>query len=325
MKQSVAFEFPDARREDYTRARRLEWWTLAYLLSAVVLMALVMGQSQAMRTAWAEDLLSLVPPIIFLVCSRIALRPPSQRFRYGLHRAMSAAHLGASVALLAMGLFLLYEAASKLVRAEHPTIGAMEMFGHTVWLGWLMLPALVYSAVPVVFIGRMKLPLAERLYDKVLYADADMNKADWMTASAAMVGVIGIGLGYWWADAAAAGLISLSVTRDGYRNLRHALFDLMDQSPRTIDNTRPDPIVERVHQKLLAYPWVMDADVRLRVEGHALYGDAFIVPQQDINDLPDRIGRAVEEVRALDWRLHEIAITPVPCITGDAERDRPKG
>jgi divalent metal cation (Fe/Co/Zn/Cd) transporter len=44
-----------------------------------------------------------------------------------------------------------------------------------------------------------------------------MNRADWMTASAAMVGVIGIGFGIWWLDSAAAILIALDVVRDGDR------------------------------------------------------------------------------------------------------------
>ena len=39
-----------------------------------------------------------------------------------------------------------------------------------------MIPALVYSAIPAVIIGRLKLPLARELHDKVLYADAQMNK-----------------------------------------------------------------------------------------------------------------------------------------------------
>lgn len=40
------------------------------------------------------------------------------------------------------------------------------------------------------------------MHDKVLHADAKMNKADWMTAAAALVGVLGIGLGWWWAKIA---------------------------------------------------------------------------------------------------------------------------
>jgi len=47
-----------------------------------------------------------------------------------------------------------------------------------------------------------------------------MNKANWLTAGAAMVGVVGIGFGLWWADAAAAAIIPLDITEDGVSNPR---------------------------------------------------------------------------------------------------------
>ena len=67
-----------------------------------------------------------------------------------------------------------------------------------------------------------------------------MNKADWLTAAAAIVGVVGIGFGLWWLDAVAAALISLDITKDGVSNLRRAVVDLMDQTPTTIDEDDAD-------------------------------------------------------------------------------------
>src|SRR5690606_32692628 len=156
---------------------------------------------------------------VFLIASRIALRPPTERFPYGHHRAVSIAFLCGSLALFAMGAWLLGDAVVKLVKTEHTTIGGIHLFGHTFWSGWLMLPTLVWSALPAVLLGRLKLPLAKKIHDKVLFADSQMNKADWMTAAAAMVGVVGVGLGFWWADAAAAACISFSILRDGFTNL----------------------------------------------------------------------------------------------------------
>ena len=48
------------------RAIRFEWITIGFLVVAVTLVGLVLGNSQAMKAAWAEDLLSLAPPIAFL-------------------------------------------------------------------------------------------------------------------------------------------------------------------------------------------------------------------------------------------------------------------
>jgi divalent metal cation (Fe/Co/Zn/Cd) transporter len=85
------------------RAVRLEWLTLAYLLSAVFFIYLTLGASQAMKTAWFEDILSLIPPAVFLVASRYRHRDPDERFPYGFHRVVTIAFLCAAVALFAMG------------------------------------------------------------------------------------------------------------------------------------------------------------------------------------------------------------------------------
>ncbi len=297
-------------QEKLRRARRLEWITIAYLVSAVGILALVLGSSQAMKTAWFEDLLSLIPPIAFLVSERYNSRAPTERFPYGFHRTVSVGHLCAALALFAMGGYLFVESVAKLVAAEHPTIGAITLFGQTFWLGWLMIPALLWSGLPAVFLGRAKMPLARDLHNKVLYADADMNKADWLTAGAAMVGVVGIGFGLWWADAAAAALISLDITNDGLKTLRHAVNDLMDQTPTTVAHDDVDPLRDRVAAKLNEFAWVEDAEVRLREEGQVYFGEAFVVPS-DASDLTEKIEEALEELRDLDWRVHDVAIMPV--------------
>jgi divalent metal cation (Fe/Co/Zn/Cd) transporter len=79
------------------------------------------------------------------------------------------------------------------------------------------------------------------LHDKVLYADAELNRADWMTAAAGAVGVIGIGFGLWFADAAAGALISLDIVRDGVRNVKAAAAELMDARPTTYDLSEVHP------------------------------------------------------------------------------------
>jgi divalent metal cation (Fe/Co/Zn/Cd) transporter len=78
---------PEQQRETLRQAKRLEIVSLAYLLTAVVLVYLVMGSSQAMKAAWVEDLLSLIPPVAFLVAVHQARKRPSVSHPYGHHRA----------------------------------------------------------------------------------------------------------------------------------------------------------------------------------------------------------------------------------------------
>jgi cation diffusion facilitator family transporter len=249
---------------------------------------------------------------------RFNTRAPTKRFPYGFHRLVSIAHLVSALALFVMGAYLLVESIIKLLTAEYPTINSVEIFGQTVWLGWLMLPALAWSGLPAVFLGRAKLPLAEELHNKVLYADAKMNKADWLTAGAAMVGVVGIGFGLWWLDAVAAALISLDITHDGFSNLRRAVVDLMDQAPTTVDRDEADPLRGKLGTMLRDLDWVEEVDLRLREEGQVYFGEAFVVPSDETN-ITEKIEAALRQARDLDWRIHDLALTPVSELP---EKDR---
>ncbi|MDF2917056.1 MAG: cation transporter, partial [Microbacterium sp.] len=56
-------ELPERQAQVLRRAIRLEWVTLAFLAVTATLVFLVLGNSQAMKAAWIEDLLSFIPPI----------------------------------------------------------------------------------------------------------------------------------------------------------------------------------------------------------------------------------------------------------------------
>lgn len=320
MKVAREHELPPDLAPEMRRAVRLEWLTIAYLASVIALMGAVMGSSQAMKTAWAEDLMSLVPPVAFLVATRIRGRAPDERHPYGYHRAVTIAFLVASLALLAFGALLFVEAALTLVRAQRPSIGAVAWFGAPVWQGWVMLPVLVWSVGPPVLLGRAKRRPADRLHDKVLFADAEMNKADWTTGLAAAVGVLGVGAGFWWADAVAAGVISLSVLHDGVANLRACIGDLMDREPERVDREGPAPVPAKVREALVALDWVRDAEVRLRESGHVFFGEAFVVPRDERDPLR-RAAEAREAAQGADWRVLEVVVALVPAL--DHARHRP--
>jgi divalent metal cation (Fe/Co/Zn/Cd) transporter len=219
-------------------------------------------------------------------------------------------HLVAAVALLTMGLFLTYESVSGLLKGDHPPIGTMQLFGQTIWAGWPMVAVMVYTLVGPVILGRMKLPLAEQLHDKVLHADADMNKADWMTAGGAILGVLGIGIGLWWADAAAALFIALSILRDGWGNVQHAITGLMDKTARTVDDKEEHPLVAQVDSYFEARPWVAAHHGRVRDMGHVFEVEVRFVPADGDVDLR-RVHQAVEDLRAMDWKLDDITVAPV--------------
>ena len=286
------------------RARRLEIWTLAWMISVIAVVGLAMGSSQAMKTAWIEDVLSLVPAAVFLIASRFECKPPNRRFPFGYHRVNSLAFLIAAVALAAFGALLLVGAVKTLILQERVTIGLTTLFGQQLWAGWLMIAALLYSVIPPVILGRMKLPLAERLQDKVLHTDAMMNKADWMTGLAAILGIVGLGFGLWWADAVAAAVISLDVLHDGIKALRTATAELVDGAPRALDKDEVAADAQLLQAELeRRFP---DATVRLRETGR--YIRALVDGDGPAQDASLDTFWPGDEARA--WRLLEVSFRP---------------
>jgi len=231
----VRLSVPTDIQSDIETAERLEWWTLFWLSTIVLFMGLTMGSSQAMRTALYEDVLSFLPAIVFLVASKYEGKMATPKFPYGFLRVNSLAFMAAALALVAMGGFLFINSAISLFKQEHPSISIVHILGQEIWQGWLMIAALFYSTIAPVILGHMKLPIARRLNDKVLITDALMQKADWTTGAAGVAGIVGIALGLWWADAAAALFISFGILRDGVRQLRAATAELVDGAPRALE------------------------------------------------------------------------------------------
>src|SRR5207253_2781447 len=139
-------------------------------------------------------------------------------------------------------LFLFSDGLFVLSKGEHPTIPTIFIANHSIWLGYIMIIALLWSSVPSTILGHIKIPLAHKLFDKILYADSKMNKASWMSGFASIAGIVGIGLGYWWADASIAILISLSIMNDGFSNLKQSVLDLLDEVPKSLGSNHNDPL-----------------------------------------------------------------------------------
>jgi cation diffusion facilitator family transporter len=304
-------ELPERQQQALKRAIRIEWGTIAFLAVAITAVGLVTGSSQAMKAAWIEDMLSLAPPLAFLLAVRLANRSPNPTYPFGYHRSVGVAHLVAGVALFTMGAFLLYDSISGLVKAEHPPIGTVVIFGQQLWLGWLMMGVMALTIPLPIYFGRVKMRLAEELHDKVLYADADMNKADWMTAAGSIVGVAGIGLGLWWMDSAAATFIAASILWDGIKNLKGAITDLMDTRATTFDDGEPHPDAAKIDDHLRGLTWVGEAGSRVRDQGHVFHVESFVVPRRGMSPTLEQLMEARDGCIDLDWKIQDIVIVPI--------------
>ncbi|QJR80169.1 cation transporter [Alteromonas pelagimontana] len=313
MKLVPQYEFTEEQTRALHKARVLEYISIAYLISVIILMYIVMGSSQAMKTAWIEDCLSLIPPICFLIGTHVCWRKPTVHYPYGFHRIISILFLCAALALLLMGSFLLIDALIKLSTQEHPTIGMKEFFAKDIWLGWWMILVLLWGIFPPVILGLAKTKQARMLNDKVLYTDGKMNKADWLTAVAAIGGVLGIGMGWWWADAVAAAFISFDILKDGWSQTKDAVTGLINRVPTSLDNNYLD-LVDKAEKMLTEFSWIKQVQVRLFEHGHLIYGEGFVNTYDNASICPEDLRDAMKKVRELDWRLQDFALTVEPHV-----------
>lgn len=304
-------DLPQEQQEALQKAIRLERISIVIRVFTVAIIFALAGSSQAMKASWIEDALAFLPPLAFLVAVRFISKKPTPRHPYGFHRAVGVGHLVASVALLGFGGFLLVDSAMSLVAGDRPPLGMLEIFGITVWSGWLMAAASVLVAIPSVILGRMKMKLARPLHNKVLYADAAMNKADWMTGFATGVGILLVGTGLWWADAVAAIFISVDIISDGVKNLRSCLGGLIDARATTTDSNDPHPLLADVRDTLNELDWVEEADVRTRDQGQVFHTEAFVVPHKGEMPSLEELEDLREYLSDLDWKLHDLVVIPV--------------
>jgi divalent metal cation (Fe/Co/Zn/Cd) transporter len=316
------FRYPPDQWEQRERTRRLAWASIVLLTSGAALLGLTLGQSQAMKTAWVSDLVTAVPPATMLFAMRHELRPPSRRFPWGYFRVVSIAFLVTAGVTSIVGLYLLLDSLLKLVHGERPPIGTVVLFGRQLWAGWTMVAALAYSMSAGVVLGRLKTPVAEALHGKEQDAEARMNRAEWLSEGAAIVGIIAVGFGLWWGDAAAAAFISVEIVRDGWDSVRQVVRDLMDESPTQLGGHELEDLPTRMKRAAERLAWVERAAVRLREQGHVLTGDVFVVPRagdgRSAAELTADVGRAAEELRQMDWRLHGLTVMPVERLVDDA-------
>lgn len=298
-------DFPPEIKNNFKKAKELNVLTLVFLgLNSFILYMLSSG-SQAMKAAWLEDLLSLTPSIVFLFTNKYLFRPPNPDYPLGYEKLKSLGFLVSSGALLLFGLYLFWESLSGLLTPPRPTIGAVGYFGFVFWKGWIMAAALAAATVSPILLGRAKFKLAKKLNDPTLYTDGKILKADWMSGLAAAMGILGLGLGLWWADSLAALLISLDILYDGFRHIKISAKEVIDKLPMDLEGKVRDPLLARIAQRTKELGFT--PALRFHSLGPRISGQVFVEPK------PGMDTKALEEeIEKLDWRIVHVDVVVDP-------------
>ena len=188
---------------------------------------------------------------------KLASRPPTKRFPFGLYRAETLACLLVAVVIAIAGVELLVASVSALTRRQ-------GVHHHGIGILFVALASAVVSFGIFVWEKRV----GARLNSQSLLANADESRADIMTSLMVFVGMGAAHLGAPAVELGVSGLLSLLIIWLGLKHGRLAMYALLDASLNRDLELRATEIAKRV-------PGVMDVEqLKLRQAGPFCFGIA---------------------------------------------------
>lgn len=208
-----------------------------------------------------SDALTALPLWFAFALSR---RHANRQYTYGYGRAEDLAGTVIVLMILASSLFVFYESINKLFNPQPLTN-----------LEWVVVASIVgFLGNEAVAVFRLR--IGREINSAALIADGLHARIDGFTSLAVLVGVIGVWLGFWWADPVMGliiGFAILVIVRDAAREMWHRLMDAMD--PETIEQ------IEHTASHVEGVQSVQN--VRARWVGHRINAELNVVVDCDLS------------------------------------------
>lgn len=264
-----------ADRQAAHRAVAVSAVGLALTGAIEVVLAVVTG-SVALLSDALHNLSDVSSSVVVFVGFWVSKRRPTARFPYGYERAEDLAGLGVALLIWASAVLAGIESYRRLV--GHGTIS---------YVGW----GIAGAALGVVgnqAVARYKLAVGRRIHSATLVADARHSGLDALSSAGALAGLVGVALGYRWADPLAGFTVTIFIAHVGWEVTTELAAHLMD----AVD----PPVLERAHTAVRVIPGVVDAVVRGRWTGRTLHLEVEVEldPKASLADAA-HTARALEE------------------------------
>jgi cation diffusion facilitator family transporter len=246
--------------------------------------ALVSGSVALLGDA-LHNLSDVSTSALVFVGFRASRRVPTERYPYGYERAEDLAGIGVALVIWGSALVAGFESVTKLLR-----------HGGTGHLGWGIAAAAVGVAGNQL-VARYKLAVGRRIRSATMVADAKHSWLDALSSAGAMLGLIGVALGWGWADAVAGIVVTGFICHVGWEVTA-------DIAHRLLDGVDPEVITTAEHAAITV-PGVTHAHVRARWTGRTLRVEVegFLAPETSLA-AADQIGRGL--ANALAQRIPEM-------------------
>ena len=248
----------DAAKRGFTRASVVNVAGNAAKILVEAAAGVAFG-SVALLADAAHSVADLVASVVVLVWGRSVYADPDEEHPHGHQRVEPLAALFVGTVVVLLGLNLLYESAQ----------GIFE--GPTVRFDALLVGALLFSMADMYLLYWYTNRVNASVDSSALEALAVDSLNDIYTSVAALVGVVGVLVGYPLFDAVAGALVSLLVVYQGVEIGRENVSYLVGASPseaqrrRIVGELRAHPEVKGVHDVAVFYDGT-DLEVEAHIE-----------------------------------------------------------
>jgi ferrous-iron efflux pump FieF len=292
----AAAALPAADRARLMRRATAASLTVAIVLVAAKLVAVVVTDSTAMLSTLIDSLLDVVASLVNLLAVRQALVPADREHRFGHGKAESLAGLGQALFIGGSAVFLFIEAGQHLVTPQpvtHSEVGIVVV---------------VASMIATVALVRYQAAVVRRTGSVAVSADRLHYTSDLLlNAGVILALVLGPWLGWPWIDPLFALAIGGYVLYGAWRIVLSSLDTLMDKEV-------PDADRARIRAICKTHPEVIDVhEMRTRTAGANIFVQLHLVLDGAMSlHRANQIAHAVEQGIMAEFPGAEVIIHEDP-------------
>jgi cation diffusion facilitator family transporter len=240
-----------------------------------LVIALVSGSVALLGDA-LHNLSDVSTSVLVFIGFRASREAATARYPYGYERAEDLAGIGVAAVIWASAAVAGFESVNKLIH-----------HGTTQHVGWGVGAAAV-GIVGNQLVARYKLVVGRKIQSATLIADAKHSWLDALSSAGAMLGLLGVAVGWSWADAVAGLLVTGFICHVGWEvssDIAHRLLDGVDPA-----------IVATAEATAARTGGVLHAHARARWTGRTLRVEVegWVQATTTVADA-DRIGRLVAD------------------------------
>jgi cation diffusion facilitator family transporter len=177
--------------------------------------------SLAILSEAGHSLIDFGATVMTYVAVRVSGKPADEQHHYGHGKVEAISALAETALLFLLSGIVVWEAGRRLLTHDGHIVEA------TVWA----FGVIVVSIVVDFFRSRALSKAARETQSHALEADALHFSSDLWASLAVLIGLVGVRLGFWWADSAAALAVAVLVCIAGWRLGRRTVDTLIDVAP----------------------------------------------------------------------------------------------